>query len=148
MTTTEREQLVLSLLTEVTPLIRKSAAAWHLEYEDLRQDAVIHIMDLIDQGVEHIVNIHAYVWLHVRHRLIDKLRYAMYREASSLDVPVGSDCEVTFADLLPSPYYTDPVSVLLSKERLEQLAKTVACLPGTHGIAVRSRYETALATYC
>ena len=148
MTTTEREQLVLSLLTEVTPLIHKFAVAWHLEYDDLYQDAAIQIMSLIDQGIEHVANIHAYAKLRIHSRIIDKLRYVMYREACSLDAPVAPDSEATFADLLPSPYYIDPVFVLLSKERVEQLAATVARLPGTHGVAVRSHYETALATYC
>jgi hypothetical protein len=149
MTTTEREQLVVSLLNYVTPRIEKFARRYDLEYEDLYQDASLLILKMVDGPLEGIRDLNAVASYRVRLMALNKLTYSKrHCKAQSLDAPLSPDCEITLADLLPSPYYTDPASVLLSQERLEQLAVTVARMSGTHGIAVRSRYETALAAYC
>ena len=148
MTLTEREQLVLSLLNHVTPLVRKLARDWHLEYDDLYQDVSVHLMKLVDRPFDHIRNLPAVAAYSTRQIIINKWHYTDRREACSLDKPLIPDSETTIADLLPSPYNTDPEFVLLVKERLENLKATVERLPGRHGVAMRERYETALATYC
>jgi|SRR5450755_266775 hypothetical protein len=148
-TLTEREQIVLSLLHHVTPMIKKFAYEWHLEYDDLYQDATLHLMELLDTGkVDFTRNYEAFASIRIHWRLLDKVRYTQRRKAVSLDAALCIDEEMTLADLLPSLYSTDPATVVLVKERLENLETSVRYMTGTHGVAVRSRYETALATYC
>lgn len=147
MTPVEREQHVLMLLNQVTPLIRHCAHSWHLDFEELYQDAAIHIMQLVDtkQNSEKLLTL---VRLRVRSRIINTLRYKLRHSSLSLDAPVYSDSDLTIADLIPSPYSIDPQFVLVAKELLEELAPSVTSLSGNHGRAVRDRFATVLAAYC
>jgi DNA-directed RNA polymerase specialized sigma24 family protein len=142
--TSEREQLVLSLLNQVTPLIRHCARTWNLNFEDLYQDATIHIIHLVDtkKNPQKLLSL---TRLRVRSRIIDTLRYNLRHQALSLDTPSHQDSDLTVADLLPSPYSHDPLSIILTQERLKQLEPKVQGLRGPHSSAVRVRYETALA---
>jgi DNA-directed RNA polymerase specialized sigma24 family protein len=140
----EREQLILSLLNQVTPLIHHCAYTWDLDFDDLYQDATIHIIHLID-AKEATKNLLALTRLRVRSRIINTLRYTLRHRAISLDTPANPDSDLTIADLLPSPYSHDPLSIVLTQERLKRLECKVQKLSGSHGSAVRVRYETALA---
>ena len=51
MTREERNHLVMSLLEQLTPLVRKYAAAYHLDFEDMYQEASIAIMRRLDAGI-------------------------------------------------------------------------------------------------
>ena len=144
MTAVEREQLLLSLLKAVRPVI---AHYPDLDFEELYQDASVWILELIDHDVDGKRANSAYAKIHVNHRIIDKIRYLKRRFTFSLDAPLA-ESDVCLADLIPSPYSHDPASILASKEHLMQLRDEVDLLNGSHGSAVRSRYETALAAYC
>ena len=148
MVTAEREQLILSLLDHVTPLVRKLAREWHLEYEDLYQDVSINLMRLVDRPLDHIRNLPAVASYCTRQLIINRWRSAHRHQACSLEAPLTSDTEVSLVDLLPSPYSAQPEYMLLAKERLEELRESVVDLRGMHGKAVRDRYEAALAAYC
>ena len=148
MTTSEREQIITQILEDLTPNIRKMAYAWSLSFDDLYQDACLIIIRVVDSSRVAVADLPRFTNRCVRNGLLNKARYLRRRESFSLDEPLTSESEVTFADLLPSPYHTEPEFVLLAKERLEDLKISVERLSGQHGIAVRSRYETALATYC
>jgi len=74
-TGSERDALILSLLEAVSPTVCYYAELAHLEYEELSQDATIHIIDVLDAGVERIRNLPAYVRVRVKSRIIDKIRY-------------------------------------------------------------------------
>jgi DNA-directed RNA polymerase specialized sigma24 family protein len=150
MTTIEREQLVLSLLKQVEPTIRKCTSNWHLDYDDAYQEASIHIMNSLDKEVSltNVRNLAAVISYRVRLRMIQLSRYTQRREAESLDAPLQAESGITLADLLPSPYSIDPATVVLTRERLQALETSIRHARGSHGVAVRSRYETALATYC
>jgi DNA-directed RNA polymerase specialized sigma24 family protein len=146
--TAEREQIILSLLQYVEPLLHKHARAWHLDFDDLYQEASIQIMKLLNEDLAKFRDLRAVASYCVRIRVIQIWRYTRSREMQSLDAPLSAENGVTLADLLPSPYSADPATVVLTRERLENLETSVRHMTGTHGVAVRSRYETALATYC
>jgi DNA-directed RNA polymerase specialized sigma24 family protein len=125
MTITERNTRLLSLLEHVTPLLLSYVEPGTLEFEDLYQDAAITIMHVLakhpyqdgDADAER-----AYVYVSVRNGILGKIRAARRRHTLSLDAPRGDGTSnITLADFLPSPYYTDPIKVLLVKERLQEI---------------------------
>ncbi len=143
----ERDTLVLSLLEAVSPIIRYYAELAHLEYEELSQDATIHIIGVLDAGVERIHNLPAYVRLRVKSRIIDKIRSLARHRTISSDAPVGDE-EASLADLLPSPYCTEPLDVLLAQECLQEIEARVTAPAKNHQRArmIRERWDTALAS--
>ena len=119
MTTNERDSLVLFYLERVKPLLRAYAASAHLDYDDLYQDASIVVMRCLERKPGEAHSLQAYIHTSVRNRIIDKIRYNQVRQAASLDAPLlHGESNTTLADLLPSAYSTDPLSVVLLKERL------------------------------
>jgi DNA-directed RNA polymerase specialized sigma24 family protein len=122
MTQSERDSLILSQLEHVSGLLHAYATSAQFEYDDLRQDACIVITRIIDAGTDAIHNLPAFVTTSVRNRIIDLIRYRQRRRALSLDASVTEALgSVTLADLLPSPYYREPIMVVLAKERLAEL---------------------------
>src|SRR5579864_7433690 len=71
----ERDALVLSLLAYVSPLLRMYASKYRklLNYDDLYQDAAVHIMRLIDAGTP-IHKLQGYAWNRVQSRMIDRIK--------------------------------------------------------------------------
>jgi hypothetical protein len=147
MTTAERNTLVLSLLEHVTPLIRKYATVYRLDFEETRQDASIAIMCLLDAGIDGIYDLPGYVAMRVKSRMIDKLRYVQRRQCISLDAPISQEeGAVSLADLLPCPYKVEPLTVLVAQERLQELSSHLAQHNPSRRRAIRERWETAAAS--
>jgi DNA-directed RNA polymerase specialized sigma24 family protein len=136
MTIVEREALLLDLLAHVTPTIRRYAATTSLDFEDMRQDAVIHILSVLDAGIEQIPNLQAYISLRVRSRIIDKIRYTCRRAAVSLEAEI-SDQDITLADLIPDPHGKDPLTILIIKERIDELVPLADQARGNRGRIIR-----------
>jgi RNA polymerase sigma factor (sigma-70 family) len=148
MTTTERNHLVLVLLEHVTPLLRQYAAKYAvLSFDDLYQDASIHIICLIDAGTPQ-QDLERYSFNRVRSRIIDKIRYTTRRQAASLDAPINEqEGAATLADFLPSPYKAEPLAVLLAQERLQELFPILdQRMNPRRRRAIRERWETAAAS--
>ena len=145
----ERDELILSLLDYVTPLLRQYTAKYRrvVSFEDLYQDASIHIMRLIDAGTP-AQELQRYAYNRVRSRIIDKLKYLRRRQAQSLDAPMFEQGEVgpTLADLLPGLYSHDPLSILLAKARIQALLSHISTLPDARAALARELGATALAS--
>lgn len=148
MNQSERDQLVLSLLDHVTPLLRKYAANYRqlLNFEDLYQDACIHILRLIDAGTpEHELRRYSYNRIHSR--IIDKIKYLTRRHAQSLDAPIDDqEGDVTVGDMLPCHYRVEPLAVLLAQEHLQALLPRIARLPRGRVALAQELGATALAS--
>lgn len=148
LSTAERNSLVLALLEHVTPLLRQYAAKYAaLNFDDLYQDASIHIMGLIDAGTPQ-QELERYSYNRVRSRIIDKIRYAMRRQAASLDAPINEEeGAATLADLLPDLDKGEPLAVLIAQERLQELRPILAERTNpSRRRAIRERWETAAAS--
>jgi len=144
----ERNALVLSLLEHVTPLLRRYAANYRvLSFDDLYQDASIHIMGLIDAGTPK-PDLERFSFNRVRSRIINTINYAMRRQAASLDAPLcEGESAVTLADLLPSPYEVEPLAILVAQEHLQELRPILAQrMHPSRRRAIRERWETAAAS--
>jgi DNA-directed RNA polymerase specialized sigma24 family protein len=147
MTSSERDQLVLSLLDYVTPLLRRYAANYCqlLNYDDLYQDASIHIMRLIDAGTPP-EELQRYAYNRVRSRTIDRIKYLTRRLAQSLDAPIDDQGSATFADMLPSPYRVEPLTVILAQEHIASLLPYISTLPRGRVALAQELGVTALAS--
>lgn len=150
LTDPERDELVLSLLDYVTPLLRRYAATYHrfVSFDDLYQDACIHIMKLVDAGVP-AQELRRYSYNRVRSRVIDKLKYLRRRAHQSLDAPISGQDQgsgATFGDLIPSPYIAEPPVILLSQERIADLLGHIANVPHARIAVARELGATALAS--
>jgi DNA-directed RNA polymerase specialized sigma24 family protein len=149
MTRAERDLLVLSLLDYVTPLLRLYSAKYRqlLNFDDLYQDACIHIMGLVDAGTPGS-ELQRYSYNRVRSRIIDKIKYLTRRLAQSLDAPAYDETPggVTIGDLLPSSYYAEPPAVLLAQERITALLPLIAGLPRGRIATAQELGVTALAS--
>ncbi len=149
-TVAERNHLVLSLLEDVTPLIRKYTAIYGLDFEEMYQDASIIIMRLLDVSIDAIYDLRGYVAQRVKSRMIDKLRYTQRRCMVSLDAPLSEGKDAgTLADLLPSPYQVEPLTILLAQERLQELS-SIFGLPmrGNRRRVIWEQWESAVASLC
>jgi DNA-directed RNA polymerase specialized sigma24 family protein len=147
MTQDERNTLVLQLLDHVSPLLRKYAAEYRqvLSFDDLYQDASIHIMRLIDAGTPS-QELRRYSYNRVRSRIIDKIKYAMRRQAKSLDAPICDQDNIgTLADLLPDPYRVEPLAILIAQERIEAAMRLIPNMRQSH-VALQQLAATALAS--
>ena len=150
MTKSERDQLVLSLLDSVTPLLRRYAANYRqlLNFEDLYQDASIHIMRLIDTGTP-LQDLERFSYNRVRSRTIDRIKYLTRRLSQSLDAPVYEQDQgesATFGDMLPCPYRVEPLAVLLAQEHIQALLPRIAALPRGRVALAQELGATALAS--
>jgi DNA-directed RNA polymerase specialized sigma24 family protein len=149
MTQAERETLVLSLLDYVTPLLRRYAAKYCqlLSYDDLYQDACIHILRLIDAGTPS-EELQRYAYNRVKSRITDRVKYLTRRLSQSLDAPAyDPDQEsATFGDLLPCPYRVEPLTVLLAQEHIQALLPRIATLPRGRVALAQELGATALAS--
>ena len=148
MTKAERETLVLSLLDYVTPLLRRYAVNYHqlLSFDDLYQDASIHIMRLIDAGTPP-EELQRYTYNRVRSRIIDRVKYLTRRLSQSLDAPThDQEGSATFGDMLPSPYRVEPLTVLLAQEDIQALLPRIATLPRGRVALAQELGATALAS--
>ena len=151
MTKSEHDELVLSLLDYVTPLLRTYAAKYRrfVNYDDLYQDASIHIMRLIDAGTP-AQELRRYAYNRVRSRIIDRLKYVRRRQAhQSLDAPLydqNQEGSATFGDLLASPYRVEPPAIILAQERIQALLRQAVRLPAGRAAIARELGETALAS--
>lgn len=130
-------------------MVQNFATSWNLDFDDMYQEACIHIIHVVDDPRIKLVDLPRFANVQVRHRLMDKAKYLRRRQMVSIDAPVSSDSDITLADVLPSPYSHDPESLLLLKERLKSLSVVAAHrLSGIGSGPLRDRYETVLATYC
>jgi RNA polymerase sigma factor (sigma-70 family) len=148
MTQYERDQLVLSLLDYVTPLLKRYAARNRqlVSYDDLYQDAAIHILRLIDAGTP-AQRLRSYAYNRVHSRIIDKLKYLRRRQAESIDVPIYSDePESSLADLIPNPYSAEPPVILIAQERIAALLPEIMRLPQGRAALAQEIGATALAS--
>jgi DNA-directed RNA polymerase specialized sigma24 family protein len=146
----ERDELVLSLLDYVTPLLRQYAAKYRrfVSFDDLYQDACIHILRLIDAGVP-THKLRHYSYNRVRSRIIDKLKYLSRRAHQSLDTSVSGQDQRDDAisdDLLPSPYCAEPLAILLAQERIADLLSHIASVPHARVALAQELGATALAS--
>ncbi len=150
LTDPERDELVLSLLDYVTPLLRQYAARYRrfVTFDELYQDACIHILRLIEAEVPP-QKLYQYSYNRVRSRVIDKLKYVRRRVHQSLDIPVFDQNQgggATFGDLIPSPYHVEPLTILLAQERIADLLCHVASLPPARVALAQELGATALAS--
>ena len=149
MTKAERDQLVLSLLDYVTPLLRRYAAKYRqlLSYDDLYQDASIHILRLIDAGTPP-EELQRYAYNRVQSRIIDRIKYLTRRLAQSLDAPMYDQDQgsTTFGDLLPCPYRVEPPAILIAQEHIQALLPRIATLPRGRVALAQELGATALAS--
>jgi hypothetical protein len=148
MTRDERNVLVLALLEYVTPILRKSASVYNLDYEDLRQDASLTIISMLDRNEIDfsLSTAHQYVRFRVRSRIVDRLRYVSRRVTCSLDALVSEqEGAATLADLLPSPYCVEPLTILVAQERIQELSPMLIQRNPSRARAIRERWDTALA---
>jgi DNA-directed RNA polymerase specialized sigma24 family protein len=122
----DREQLILALLEDVTPYLRQAARSGKLDFEELYQDASIKIMQILDHYRDQVRHLQAYVAVTMRHLVAYKVKYAEKRRAVSLDEPLSDDVSLTLADLLPDAYTVEPVTVVLARERLDELQVRVS----------------------
>lgn len=146
----ERDELVLSLLDYVTPLLRRYAARYRrlVSFDDLYQDACIHILRLIDAGIP-AQKLRHYSYNRVRSRIIDKLKYVRRRAHQSLDTSIsGQDQrdDETLSDVLPSPYHAEPPAILLAQERITNLLSHIASVPHARVALAQELGATALAS--
>ncbi|HLG76491.1 MAG TPA: sigma factor [Ktedonobacteraceae bacterium] len=146
----ERDELVLSLLDYVTPLLRQYAAKYRrfVTFDDLYQDACIHILRLIDAGIP-AHKLRHYSYNRVRSRIIDRLKYLQRRSHQSLDASVSSldqGNDESFGDVLPSPYYAEPPVILLARERIADLLSHISSVPHARVALARELGATALAS--
>ncbi len=151
MTTEERNMLALQMLEHVTPLLRIYAASSPLEFDDLRQDAAITIMRILDTQPEKLLAVdskpYSYIAVAVKHRILDKIKYTRRRRMDSIDAHLNDDSDTTLADLLPSPYYAEPLTILLAQERIEDVLQHLPRrLPPSTTRAVRELHATAIAS--
>lgn len=128
MTIAEREALLLNLLEKVTPTLRRYAASTSYEFEDLRQDAVVNIMAMLDSGIGHIDNLAAYTHACVRSRIIDKIRHDAI---DGLHQPRYTSDSISLEDFIADPYQRDPLTILLIKEQIEELAPLIDRISNT-----------------
>jgi DNA-directed RNA polymerase specialized sigma24 family protein len=154
MTRTERNSHLLSFLEQVRPLIGRYARDFHLDFDDLYQDATLQLITLLESGkLDFGRNPGAVVAHFVEYRIIDRLRYLKRRPSISLDAALTADNNgqddgvTTLADLIPSPYNHEPLELLLCWERLQELAPVVASMPGSHGQAVRRWFDHAASLF-
>jgi DNA-directed RNA polymerase specialized sigma24 family protein len=146
----ERNALVLALLEHVTPILRKSARAYRLDYDDLYQDASIIIMHMLDSNQVDFSRETAYHYVRTRikSRIVNMLRYASRRRAASLDAPISQDEDsFTLADLLPSTSSMQPDATLIAQEDIEEAFLWVPDFPSSNTRrALRWLGETAAAS--
>lgn len=117
MTSTERENQVVSLLHHVTPLVRTFSQVPGLEYDDLTQEAALVIMHCLDRHAAHpVVYLKTFVHRSVHNRMIDLVRKR--RPELSLDEPMG-DGGCTLADTLLDSHHPDPATCFHLAELLE-----------------------------
>lgn len=145
----ERNTLALSLLEHVVPLLRQSARDGKFDYDELYQDAFLKIVRILDERLGQVGSLPAYVAASVRNMIVDQVRYCKIRRAVSLDEPLLDDVSFTLADVLPSGYSVEPVTVVLIQEHLQELQPMLSepMHPGTRRM-LREMYATALAVHC
>lgn len=135
-TQSERDVLTLSLLEHVSPLLQSYAQSANLDFDDLYQDAAVKILTILDTRLSQIFCLSEYIAVSVKHQVLDKIDYSKRRRTVSLDEPLLDDASLTLLDVLPSPYSTDPLVVLLAQERLGELQPLSARHWGTRRMAV------------
>jgi DNA-directed RNA polymerase specialized sigma24 family protein len=148
MTTNERESCVLSHLECVTPMLHSYAATAKLDFEDLRQDATLVILHVLERA-DSIRDLKPYIKASVRNACINKIHYTNQRRMISLDEPLFDETDgATLADMLPSPYVVEPLTLLLTQERLLELRSQFTMQPMNfqHARVVREWHDTALAS--
>src|SRR5215472_5189070 len=149
MTQHERDTLVLSLLNYVTPLLRRYAANYRqlLSFDDLYQDACIHILRLIDAGTSP-ENLQRYAYNRIHSRIIDKIKYLTRRLSQSLDAPTSEQDQgsATLGDMLPCPYRVEPLTMILAQEDIQALLPRIATLPRGRVSLAQELGATALAS--
>lgn len=146
----ERDELVLTLLDYVTPLLRQYAARYRrfVSFDDLYQDACVHILRLIDAGIP-AHKLRHYSYNRVRSRIIDKLKYLRRRAHQSLDTSTSGQNQrddETLSDVLPSPYRAEPPEILLAQERIADLLSHIAGVPHARVALAQELGATALAS--
>jgi len=145
MTTNERESFVLAHLEYVAPMLHKYASSAKLEFEDLCQDATLVILHVLERA-DSIRDLTPYVIRSVRNACLNKIEYSNRRRSISLDKPLFDD-GTTLADLLPSPYQVEPLTLLLAQERLLELQARMAQPKNSQRArVVREWHDTALAS--
>lgn len=147
MTTNERERFVLSHLERVTPMLHSYAATAKLDFEDLRQDATLVILHVLERA-DAIRDLTPYIVTSVRNACINKVHYTNRRRMISLDEPLFQDADgATLADMLPSPYQVEPLTLLLAQERLVELQAQFSQPKNfQHARVMREWHDTALAS--
>jgi DNA-directed RNA polymerase specialized sigma24 family protein len=147
MTINERESFVLSHLERVTPMLHNYASSAKLDFEDLRQDATLVILHVLERA-DAIRDLTPYITTSVRNACINKIHYTNRRRTISLDEPLFDESDgATLADMLPSPYVVEPLTLLLTQERLLELrARMTQPKHFQHARVVREWHDTALAS--
>jgi len=143
----QRDALILSYLNSVDSLLRRYAASARLDYDDLRQDAVLTIMHCLEVQ-PNAANPRAYISRSVRNRIIDKIRYNQCRRAVSLDA-LCDTCS-TLSDLFPSDE-REPGAALATREEFQAfsaflLTNKARLLPSSTRRMYRELVDTALAS--
>ncbi|MGH2505807.1 MAG: sigma factor [Ktedonobacteraceae bacterium] len=143
-----REQTTLSLLNHVTPMLWKWARSTGYEFDDLYQDASLVVLKVIDHYQQKTINdLKRLVTRSVRNRIIDTIRYQQNRRHVSLDEQVSDEGEITRADLVADLRQLDPLTNLIMKERIDELAPIAAQITnGNRARKIRELRDTALAS--
>ncbi len=150
MTQEERNALTLSLLAHVTPILRRSASAYHLDYDDMYQDASIIIMLMLDNQEVDFTRETAlyYVRTRIKSRIVNMLQYALRRRSVSLDAQLSQDDGdgLTLGDLLEAPSQDEPQAQVSAQDDLREIiAQIPARLHPSTARKVRELQDTALA---
>ena len=143
----ERDALALRLLGQVTPMLQQYARSAKLNFDDLYQDACEKILTILDERWGCVGHLQPYVMKSIKNLVLDTIVYTKRHRTVSLDEPLIEDASLTLADLLPSPYCVEPLTIVLARERLEDLRSSVSDGPMHHKtrrLAV-DLHDTALA---
>lgn len=151
MTQEERNALTLTLLAHVTPILCRSASTYHLDYDDMYQDASIIIMLMLDkQEVDFSrETAYHYVRTRIKSRIVNMLQYALRRRSVSLDAQLTQDDGdgLTLGDLLEAPGQDEPQANLSAQDELQEIiAQIPARLHPSTARKVQELQATALAS--
>ena len=137
---------ILAHLEQIDGLLRTYAASAHLDYDDLKGDACLIIMDILAHKPSR-THTRAYISVVVRSRIIDKIRYNQRRQAESLDALSAwpEDGSVSLADLLPSNE-REPGELLVAREEIASWLPQIQQQYGRRRSKCRELAETALAS--
>ena len=144
LSSTERDTLSLLLLEQTRPITDKGARVYHLDPDDLSQDAWIEIRKLLDGDLSRYHNLRHLVCIRIRDMVLNKLRYEKYRRHTSLDAPLSEDSDACLYD-----YIADECACSPSEDEATQrlLSTALGQLSSRRRQAIETHYGLAGSGY-